>query len=114
MAKDKIKRNPNMKKCIRIIALLACAILLFTACSPRPVKELNCSFSSSGLRMTATDMCVEPCSSDDRYLVVTTYFLIENTTRRRTIPIWIKSDYSLPADIISDGTARRIYLPERA
>jgi len=45
--------------------------------------------------MTATDMRVEPCPSGDDYIIVTTYFLVENTTLWRTIQVLIESDFHL-------------------
>ena len=81
-----------MIKSFCLVAILACVILL-QACSLRPIEELNQSVSSRGLRMTATDLYVERCLTDDDTLIVTTFFLVENTNRWRTISTWIESSY---------------------
>jgi hypothetical protein len=82
-----------MKKYTCIAVIIACVALLLAACSPPPVEELNKPFSNEGLRITATDMRVELCPLDDGYLDVTTYFLVENTTRRETIKPSVESSY---------------------
>jgi len=81
-----------MKKYVCIAILLAFAVALLSACTPIAVEELNQSYSNAGLRITATDLLVEWCPSGHSFLVVTTYFLVENITRWRTISIWIESD----------------------
>jgi len=78
--------------------------ILFSAsvCRPLPIEELNWTYSSFiGIRMTVTDMYVEPYPLDDSYLLVTTCFLVENTTRgstgrrsARIFPVWTRSSYA--------------------
>ena len=82
-----------MKKCICIVGILVCVVLLLAACSRKPVRELDRPITVRGLRMTATDMLFEPCPSGDGNLIKT-YFLVENTTRWRTIPVWLESNYT--------------------
>ena len=83
-----------MKKYTCVTAIIICVAFLLSACSPIPVEELNQPFSNAGLRMTATDMRVEPCPLDDNYIIVTTYFFVENITRRETITSWVESSYT--------------------
>jgi len=82
-----------VKKYICITGIFVFIVLLLTSCTPVAVEELNQSFSNVGLRITATDMSFEPCQSGDGNLIVYTYFLLENNTKRRTIPVWIESDF---------------------
>ena len=85
-----------------LIILFIGVSLLLAACSPRTVKELNRTFSSAGIHMTATAMYTEPCPDNEGYLIVTTYFTVENT--RRSVDITVEShsvidDYA-EADVV--------------
>ena len=84
-----------------LIVLFIGVSLLLVACSPRPVKELNRTFSSAGIHMTATAMYTEPCPDNEGYLIVTTYFTVENT--RRNVDITVESHY-----VIDDYTEAEV------
>jgi hypothetical protein len=102
------REDSHMKKTTCVAAVIACVAFLLAACSPPPVEELNQPFSNDGLRMTATDMRVEPCPLEEGYLVVTTYFLVKNTTLMRTISAWVESGGIIGPGDFTDKTTHHL------